>query len=80
MYTAVLRSVCSYKFLEISLFRKKSSIGIFLKRWRRPRQPAVPGPAMLFRHNSSNVQRLPEKTIFNDGEKNDGGKDPSNFP
>jgi hypothetical protein len=24
MYTAVLRSVCSYKFLEISLFRKKS--------------------------------------------------------
>ncbi|MDR1362347.1 MAG: hypothetical protein LBJ16_03995 [Holosporaceae bacterium] len=25
MYTAVLRSVCSYKFLEISLFRKKSN-------------------------------------------------------
>ncbi|MDR1361818.1 MAG: hypothetical protein LBJ16_01215 [Holosporaceae bacterium] len=26
MYTAVLRSVCSYKFLEISLFGKKSII------------------------------------------------------
>jgi hypothetical protein len=25
MYTAVLRSVCSYKFLEISLFGKKSN-------------------------------------------------------
>ncbi|MDR1362217.1 MAG: integrase core domain-containing protein [Holosporaceae bacterium] len=34
MYTAVLRSVCSYKFLEISLFRKKSNNVHIERFWR----------------------------------------------
>jgi hypothetical protein len=57
MYTAVLRFVCSYKFLEISLFRKKSNQGQYRYQYYGPgkdsgrvgNRPVIPeGPRSYF--------------------------------
>ncbi|MDR1361720.1 MAG: hypothetical protein LBJ16_00720 [Holosporaceae bacterium] len=48
MYTAVLRSVCSYKFLEISLFRKKSISIMKLAKFVRRLQLGFYNTSLIF--------------------------------
>jgi hypothetical protein len=63
MYTAVLRSVCSYKFLEISLFRKKSNASDdsgakISHRAVRPHTPEIRG---FFPKKAQEKQEAPEE-------------------